>query len=234
MNEHTYKQFDVELDEIRSDLLRMGGHVQSMITDAMQVLITGDAEAAERVKQNEDRVNSLEIEIDERITRLLARRQPMGIDLRTVLAVTKMLTDMERCGDEADRIAGTGRRIHDDAQKFMPELELQHISTAVVQMLHDVMDSFARHDSVLAASVVRFDKKVDKEWKTALRSLISYMIEDPRTISGSIDLLFIARSLERIGDHCKNMAERVIFMVHGADVRHQGVKAAERLVKSAE
>lgn len=233
MNEHTYKQFDVEIDEIRSDLLRMGGCVESMITDAMLALASGDPEAIDRVKENERQVNKLEIEIDERITTVLARRQPLGIDLRMMLAVTKMLTDMERCGDEADRIAMVGRRIHEDTQKFAPEIELQHIAQAVIQMLHDVMDSFARHDTTLAASVVRSDKKVDKEWRSALRGLISYMIEDPRTISASIDLLFVARSLERIGDHCKNMAERVIFMVHGADVRHQGVKAAERLVRQA-
>jgi len=233
MNEHTYKQFDVEIDEIRADLLRMGGCVESMIMDAMLGLASGDQVAIDRVKENERLVNKLEIDIDDRITTVLARRQPLGIDLRMMLAVTKMLTDMERCGDEADRIAMIGRRLHDDTQRFLPEIELQHIARAVVQMLHEVMDSFARHDSVLAASVVRSDKKVDKEWKSALRGLISYMIEDPRTISGSIELLFVARSLERIGDHCKNMAERVIFMVHGADVRHQGVKAAERLVRQA-
>lgn len=233
MNEHTYKQFDIEIDDIRADLLRMGGCVESMINDSMQALASGDPEAIDRVKENERLVNKLEIDIDDRITRVLARRQPLAIDLRMMLAVTKMLTDMERCGDEAERIAMVGRRIHEDTQKFIPEIELQHIARAVAQMLHEVMDSFARHDTALAASVVRSDKKVDKEWKSALRGLISYMIEDPRTISGSIDLLFAARSLERIGDHCKNMAERVIFMVHGADVRHQGVKAAERLVRKA-
>lgn len=230
MTEHTFKQFDVDIDQIRSELLRMGGLVQSMISDAMKVVVGGDAEALERVRASEKEVNALEIEIDDRIVNLIARRQPAAVDLRVVLAVSKMLTDMERCGDEAETIARRANRIHEDAQRFVPELELQHIATAVGSMLNDVMDSFARHDSVKAAAVVRSDKQVDKEWKSTVRSLVSYMIEDPRTISGGIDLLFMARSLERIGDHCKNMAERVIFMVHGADVRHQGVKAAERLV----
>lgn len=230
MTEHTFKQFDVDIDQIRSELLRMGGLVQSMIGDAMKVVAGGDTEALERVRANEKEVNALEIEIDDRIVNLIARRQPAAVDLRVVLAVSKMLTDMERCGDEAETIARRANRIHEDAQRFVPELELQHIATAVSAMLSDVMDSFARHDSVQAAAVVRSDKQVDKEWKSTVRSLVSYMIEDPRTISGGIDLLFVARSLERIGDHCKNMAERVIFMVHGADVRHQGVKAAERLV----
>ena len=231
MTEHTYKQFDVDIDQIRSELLRMGGLVASMIRDAMQVVTDGDTGALERTRQNEKLVNQLEVEIDDRITSLIALRQPAAVDLRVVLAVSKMLTDMERCGDEAENIARRANRIHDDASRFMPDLELQHMAQVVSSMLNDVMDSFARHDSVRAAEVVRHDKKVDKEWKSAVRGLVSYMIEDPRTISGGIDLLFVARSLERIGDHCKNMSERVIFMVHGADVRHQGVKAAERLVK---
>lgn len=231
MNEHTYKQFDLDIDQIRSELLRMGGIVQSMIRDAMQVVTDGDSAALERVRDNEKLVNKLEVEIDERITNLIALRQPAAVDLRVVLAVSKMLTDMERCGDEAENIARRANRIYEDASRFVPDLELQHIAMAVINMLNEVMDSFARHDSVKAAEVVRHDKKVDKEWKSAVRSLVSYMIEDPRTISGGIDLLFVARSLERIGDHCKNMSERVIYMVHGADVRHQGVKAAERLVR---
>lgn len=230
MTEHTFKQFDIDIDQIRTELLRMGGLVQSMIADAMLVVGAGDGQALERVRANEKLVNQLEVEIDDRIVSFIARRQPTAVDLRVVLAVSKMLTDMERCGDEAETIARRANRIHEDAQRFVPELELQHIAVAVTGMLSDVMDSFARHNSVKAAEVVRHDKQVDKEWKSAVRGLVSYMIEDPRTISGGIDLLFIARSLERIGDHCKNMAERVIFMVHGDDVRHRGVKAAERLV----
>lgn len=231
MTEHTYKQFDVDIDQIRSELLSMGGYVQTMIADAMDVVAHGNVDMLERVRQHEKQVNALEIDIDNRITSLIARRQPTAVDLRIVMAVSKMLTDMERCGDEAESIAKRAGLIHDDAKRFVPDLELQHMSTAVMGMLNDVMDSFARHDSTLAAEIVKRDKQVDKEWKGALRGLISYMIEDPRTITGGIEMLFIARSLERIGDHCKNMAERVIFMVHGADVRHQGAKAAERLVK---
>ncbi|HEY7805029.1 MAG TPA: phosphate signaling complex protein PhoU [Orrella sp.] len=231
MTEHTTKQFDVDIDQIRSELLRMGGVVQSMVRDAMLVVADGDVAALERVRDNEKLVNKLEVDIDERITNLIALRQPAAVDLRIVLAVSKMLTDMERCGDEAENIARRANRVHEDSKRFMPDLELQHMARVVLAMLNDVMDSFARHDSVKAAEVVRHDKQVDKEWKSAVRGLVSYMIEDPRTISGGIDLLFVARSLERIGDHCKNMSERVIFMVHGADVRHQGVKAAERLVR---
>ena len=202
-----------------------------MIQDAIDALTTGDMALVERVLEREKEVNRHEVEIDEKVTQILARHQPTAIDLRTLLAVTKMLTDMERSGDEAEKIGTVARRIYEDDRRFMPVIELRHMASCVRAMIHQTMDAFARHDSVLAAAVVRSDKEVDKEWKSAMRNLISYMIEDPRTISRGIDLLFIARSMERIGDHCKNMAERVIFMVHGADVRHQGVKMAERLVR---
>jgi len=145
-----------------------------------------------------------------------------------------MLTDMERCGDEAEKIATVARRIHDDEVRYTPSVDLRHMADAVREMLRQSLDSFARLDAVQAAAVVRSDKSVDKEWKAALRQLISFMIEDPRTISPSIDVIFVARALERIGDHAKNMSERVIYMVHGADVRHTGAKNAERLARGEE
>jgi phosphate transport system protein len=231
MTEHTNKQFDADLQRIRTELLQMGGLVEAMVQDGMQALTEGDLALVDRVREHEKEVNRFEVEIDERVTQILARHQPAAIDLRTLLAVTKMLTDMERSGDEAEKIATMARRIHEDDRAFMPDIELRHMASKISMMMRQVMDAFARQDAVLAAAVVRSDKEVDKEWKATLRNLITYMIEDPRTISHSIDLLFIARSMERIGDHCKNMAERVIYMVHGADVRHQGLKMAERLVR---
>ncbi len=234
MTEHTNKQFDSDLQRIRTELLQMGGLVESMIQDAMDALSSGDLSLVERVKEREKDVNRLEVDVDERVTNILARHQPAAIDLRTLLAVTKMLTDMERSGDEAEKIATMARRLHEDDRRFIPVIELRHMANSIMTMMRQVMDAFARHDSILAAAVVRSDKEVDKEWKAALRNLITYMIEDPRTISRAIDLLFIARSMERIGDHCKNMAERVIYMVHGADVRHKGVKMAERIARGEE
>jgi phosphate transport system protein len=227
----TNKQFQEDLDTIFNDLIRMGGIVETMIADAIEAVSSGDMVLVEQVRENEKLVNRFEVDLDERISQVLARHQPTAIDLRMLLAVVKMLTDMERSGDEAEKIATMARRIHEDAHKFTPDMELRHMALAVQSMLRETMDSFVRRDSIKAAAVVRSDKLVDREWKSSLRSLISYMIEDPRTITGGIDLLFIARSLERIGDHCKNMAERVIYIVHGADVRHQGVKKAERLVQ---
>ena len=234
MTEHTNKQFDNDLERVRSDFLKMGGLVESMIRLGMDVLIEGDLSLVEAVREHEREVNQLEVQIDERISHILARHQPTAIDLRLLLAVSKMLTDMERSGDEAEKIAVMSRRIHELESRFLPIIELRHITEKVLAMLRHSLDAFARLDAIQAAQVVRNDKEVDKEWKAALRHLISYMIEDPRTISHSIDLIFIARALERIGDHAKNMSERVIYMVHGADVRHTGVKNAERQARGNE
>ena len=231
MSEHTNKQFSSELELTRSSFLQMGGLVEAMIQEAMEALVTGELSLVDKVRERERDVNRLEVEIDERIGLLIARNQPAAVDLRLLLSVSKMLTDMERCGDEAEKIAKMARRLHEAESRYMPAVELRHISNHVVAMIRDVLDAFARDDAVHAATVVRSDKEVDKEWKAALRHLITYMMEDPRTISRSIDLIFIARSLERIGDHAKNMAERVIYMVHGDDVRHTGVKATECIAR---
>jgi len=231
MTEHTNKQFDADLETVRSQFLQMGGLVEAMIRDAVQAVPTGDLELVEKVRDREKQVNRLEVEIDERIGLILARHQPTAIDLRMLLAVSKMLTDMERCGDEAEKIANTVRRMYEADQRFIPAIEVRHMATSVCSMLHDVLDAFARVDPLLAAQVVRNDKEVDREWKSALRNLITYMMEDPRTISRGIDMMFIARAIERIGDHAKNMAERVIYLVRGDDVRHTGAKNAERLAR---
>lgn len=234
MSEHTNRQFATDLETIRSQFLQMGGVVEAMISEAVDALAGNDPVLFEKVREREKEVNRREVEIDERIGLTLALHQPTAIDLRTLLAVSKMLTDMERSGDEADKIASLARRIHDAETHRMPVIELRHMANSVVTMLRQTLDAFARQDAVQAAAVVRSDKEVDREWKAALRHLITYMIEDPRTISRAIDMIFIARALERIGDHAKNMAERVIYMVHGADVRHTGVKNAERTAAGEE
>lgn len=231
MSEHTNKQFHTDLEATRSMFLQMGGLVESMIQDSMEVLATGDLSLVERVREREKEVNQLEVEIDERIGLLIARNQPTAVDLRFLLSVSKMLTDMERCGDEADKIAKVARRLYEADSGYSPIVELRHMTGYVTGMLRDALDAFAREDPVHAAKVVRDDKEVNKEWKGALRHVITYMIEDPRKISLSIELIFIARSLERIGDHAKNMGERIIYMVRGDDVRHTGVKNTERTAR---
>lgn len=231
MFEHTNKQFHSDLEATRSLFLKMGGLVESMVRDGMEALDTGDLQIVELVREREREVNRLEVEIDERISLLIARNQPTAIDLRLLLSISKMLTDMERCGDEAEKIAKVARRLHEDDAAYEPVVELRHMANFVAGMIHDAMDAFARQDAMHAAKIVRADKEVDKEWKASLRHIITYMIEDPRTISRSIDLIFIARAFERIGDHAKNMSERVIYMVHGDDVRHTGVKNTERMAR---
>lgn len=231
MSEHTNKQFHSDLETTRSLFLQMGGLVETMVKDGMEALSTGDLALVERVREREKEVNRLEVDIDERIGFLIARHQPAAIDLRLLLSISKMLTDMERCGDEAEKVAKVARRLHESNTFYTPVVELSHMATHVAGMIRDALDAFAREDPLHAARVVRNDKEVDKEWKASLRHIITYMMEDPRTITASIDLIFIARALERIGDHAKNMAERVIYMVRGDDVRHTGVKNTERLAR---
>jgi phosphate transport system protein len=233
MAEHTIKQFGAELEFVRSRFLLMGGTVETMINDAVEALSSGDMALLDRVREREKEVNRFEIEIDERISLLLVRHQPTAVDLRTLVAISKMLTDMERSGDEADKMASTIRRMYGGGYA-MPPVDLRNMGGKVAAMLRKMLDAFARFDAVSAAAVVRSDKEVDREWKANLRQLITYMMEDPRTISQAIDLIFMSRALERVGDHAKNMAERVIYMVRGADVRHTGVTHADRQARGAD
>lgn len=234
MSEHTNKQFHADIETTRSLFLEMGGLVEAMVRDGMEALASGNTDLVEQVRKREKEVNRLEVDIDERIILLIARNQPTAGDLRLLLSISKMLTDMERCGDEAEKIAKVAQRMYEAQPDYEPVVELRHMSTLVGTLIRNALDAFAREDPLSAASVVRADKEVDKEWKASLRQIITYMIEDPRTISNSIDLIFIARALERIGDHAKNMAERVIFLVRGTDVRHTGVKHTERMARGEE
>ena len=222
--EHTSTRYGESLEEVRSQFLRMGGLVESMINDAVEALSTGDTALIERVFAYEVEVNKLEIEIDSLLTQVIARQQPAAIDLRLLLSITKMVTDLERCGDESEKIARTARRLYDQNIRFEPIVELNYMGSLVSRNLHEVLDAFARLDPVAAARVVRADKKINKEWRSVLRETSSFMIEDPRTITTAIEVIFMARALERIGDHAKNMAERVIYTVQGEDVRHTGSK----------
>ncbi|WP_420225959.1 phosphate signaling complex protein PhoU [Pigmentiphaga litoralis] len=228
MTEHTNKQYDAELEEVRSRFLQMGGLVESQITGAIDGLANGDLVALDAVVQRDAEVNRFEVELDEACSHILARRQPTAGDLRMIITVIKMITDMERAGDEAEKIARMAKLIHEAGRMNMPAVELWHMANSVVTMLRKALDAFARLDAQAAAQVVRQDKVVDAEWQGVIRQLVTYMIEDPRTISRSIELLFIAKALERIGDHAKNMCELVVYMVKGRDVRHTGVDNVER------
>lgn len=228
-SEHTYKQFDVELESIRSRVLRMGGLIEQQMIKAIEGLTTCDLEIIEQVIVNDHLVNGMEVEIDERCNQIIALRQPTAGDLRMVMTVVKTITDLERIGDEAEKIARMAKLICDGNLLQMPRFNaITNVSDIALEMLRKALDSFARLDMTTAVQVVRRDLDVDDAFRMILRQLITFMMEDPRTISTSIEILFVAKALERIGDHAKNIAEYVVFMVKGKDVRHVGVEDVER------
>ena len=231
MNEHTSKKFDSELEGIRNRVLQMGGMVELQIVKAMEGLSDGDPLLIDQVIENDNRVNLLEIELDEACNQVIAKRQPTAVDLRMVSTVQKTITDLERIGDEAKKIAKTAKQLHSNGSPFMPQIRLGHIADAVVDMLRTALDAYARLDTVAAAQVVRHDKEVDAEFKGIMRQLITYMMEDPRTISASLDLLFLAKAIERIGDHSKNISELIIYLVEGQDVRHRALSDIESVLR---
>ena len=230
-NEHTSKQYDQELEAVRARVLKMGGLVEQQITQAMQALADGDVTLADRVNAQDHEVNAMEVGIDEDCTHIIARRQPAAGDLRLIVAIIKTITDLERIGDEAAKIARMTKTVHSADRLYHPRIiEMRHASTIGVQMLRKSLDAFARLDTASAAQVLRDDQQVDDAFRGILRQLITFMMEDPRTISSSIEILFAAKALERIGDHAKNIAEYVIYLVKGKDVRHIAVDEVEREV----
>ncbi|HZV56017.1 MAG TPA: phosphate signaling complex protein PhoU [Rhodocyclaceae bacterium] len=230
MNTHITKQFDVDLDNIRTRVLQMGGQVEQQIVDAMAALDKGDLALADQVIDQDHLVNRHEVELDEACTHIIARRQPTASDLRTVMMVIKTITDLERIGDEAKKIAKKARALHAADTPFKARVPLQHAASLALDMLRKALDAFARQDVSAAALIARQDKEVDAEFKSIMRQLITFMMEDPRTISSSLDVLFIAKSIERIGDHAKNVSEYVVYMAKGRDVRHIGIEGIEQEV----
>ncbi|HUW27721.1 MAG TPA: phosphate signaling complex protein PhoU [Sulfuriferula sp.] len=232
VQEHTYKQFDADLEGIRSRVLQMGGLVEEQISNAIEALISANLELAEQVINNDHQVNALEVGLDEDCTQIIARRQPTASDLRMVMTVVKTITDLERIGDEAAKIARMARRIHESDRLTQPRFnEIKYMSGMVLEMLRRALDGFARLDVSSAADIVRQDMQVDEEFRLVLRHLITFMMEDPRTISVFIDIMFVAKAIERMGDHAKNMSEYVVYMVKGKDVRHTTVEEIERVAQ---
>ena len=228
MAEHISKQFDAELESVRSRVLQMGGLVEEQIVHAMEALMSGDMESIERVIVNDTRVNAMEVELDESCSHIIARRQPAAADLRLLIAIIKTITDLERIGDEAQKIARMAKLIHAAERMHMPRMDLARVADPAVQMLRQSLDCFARLDVAAAMAVVRKDSEVDSAFLAIMSQLITFMMEDPRTITRSLEILFIAKAVERIGDHAKNMAEYVIYMVKGRDVRHTSIEDFEK------
>lgn len=218
--QHSSTQFNEEMESIRSKLMEMGGLVEKQVIDASQALLQADSQLAETVIETEDRVDDLEKEIDSECARVLALRQPAASDLRMIIAVTKCVSDLERIGDESAKIAKMAIQLTEEGESPRGYVEVRHISNHVRLMLRDALDAFARFDSAKAVEVAVEDNEVDTEYRSAMRSLVTFMMEDPRSISSILNIIWSLRALERIGDHARNISEQIIFLVEGKDVRH--------------
>lgn len=231
-DKHLSTQFDSELNGVSSKVMEMGGLVEEQIRLAIQSLSTFSAELAGQVTDTETRVNSMEVEIDRDLSSIIARRQPTARDLRLLIAISKTTANLERAGDEAAKIARMVKSIlRSGAARALPSADLRLAADLALNQLRKALDSFARLDTTMAVGILKEDDLIDKEFDGFVRKLITYMMEDPRTISASLDLLFVAKAIERIGDHAKNIAEVVIYIVKGADVRHTTMEEIESAVK---
>jgi phosphate transport system protein len=229
MTEHISKQYDQDLETIRSRTLQMGGLVESQVRSAVAGYLDHDIDRIEQVIATDAKVNELEIAIDDELRQVVVRRQPAASDLRLIMAVSKTVTDLERIGDEAAKIARMARELGVPARGHRSRLAaVDHVSEIAIGMLRKSLDAFARLDAVAAARIIGEDQAIDEEFHAILRQLITFMMEDPRTISTSINIVWVAKAIERIGDHAKNIAEQVIYIVKGRDVRHTPLAEVER------
>ena len=232
-DKHLSTQFDAELSGVSTRVLEMGGLVESQVSRAITALVSIEPELAAQVLRDEERVNRMEIEIDRDLSGIIARRQPTARDLRLLIAISKIIANLERVGDEAARIARVVQRLAAVGMpgRRLPVGDLQFECDLAVAQLRKSLDAFARLDTRMALEVLKHDDQIDQEFEGMMRKLITYMMEDPRTISSSIDLVFVAKAVERVGDHAKNLAEAVIYIVKGADVRHAPMVDIESVAK---
>jgi phosphate transport system protein len=232
MEKHISSQFDVELTSVSSRVLELGGLVESQIRHAVYALSQFSTEVAEQVLVTEAQVNAMEVEIDRDLSSIIARRQPTAIDLRLLMAISKTTANLERAGDESEKIARMVKAIvASGAARSLPASELRVAADLASGLLRKALDAFARLDVTAAIGILKEDDLIDAEFDGFVRKLVTYMMEDPRTISASLDLLFIAKAIERIGDHAKNIAEFIIYVVKGADIRHTALSEIETFVK---
>lgn len=232
VEKHLSTQFDAELTSVSSRVLELGGLVESQVRQAIYALSHFNIEVAQTVIDNEARVNAMEMEIDYDLSSIIARRQPTARDLRLLIAISKTTANLERAGDEAEKIARMVQSIiRSGAPRELPSLELRVAADMASSLLNKALDAFARLDVQAALAIMKDDDAVDREFNGFVRKLVTFMMEDPRTISPSLDLLFLAKAIERVGDHAKNIAEFIIYVVKGTDVRHTSIENVESVIK---
>lgn len=228
--QHISQQFNAELEEVRSNLLAMGGLVEQQVSDAVTALVEANSGLAEQVREIADRSNIMERDIDEECMRILARRQPAACDLRLVISISKSVIDLGRIGAESTKIAKRAILLAEEGEAPRGYVEVRHIGEQVRRMVQESLDAFARFDVEMALRVAQHDKVVDREYKTALRELMTYMMEDPRSITRVFNVIWVLRSLERIGDHARNISQLVIYLVEGTDVRRMKVDEMHKVL----
>ncbi|MGE0080256.1 MAG: phosphate signaling complex protein PhoU [Thiohalomonadaceae bacterium] len=229
---HISQQFNEELEDIRNRVLAMGGLVEQQLADALTAITDGNTELAENVVTGDYQVNAMEVAIDEECSRVLARRQPAASDLRLVVAVIKTITDLERIGDQAERVARMSLRLAASSADTRQYSSIRLLGERARQQLHDTLDAFARMDTEAAVRVARADLETDRDYDALMRQLITFMMEDPRTITWVLDVMWSARALERIGDHARNICEYLIYLVKGKDVRHVSLEQMEAVSRN--
>ncbi len=229
--DHISQQFNSEMEELRTHFLAMGGLVEKQVGDALEALLDANSDLAAQVMKSDAKTNDMEMKIDEECRQIVARRQPAASDLRIVMSLVKAVTDLERCGDEAVKIARQAEMLAQEGTSPRGYRECRHIGNHVRKMLYDALDSFARMDVETALEVIGEEAAVDEEYNGAMRQLMTHMMEDSRAITRVLNILWVVRALERIGDHSRNIAEFVIYMVEGKDLRHNSVEEIRRRVE---
>lgn len=232
LTHHISRRFNEDLERLRNKVLAMGGFVEQQLHKAITSLVEGDSTLGESVALDDYKVNSMEVAIDEEASRILATRNPTASDLRVIVAIIKTITDLERIGDEGEKIGYIASRLAAMERPADKYREVKHLGRQVAEMVHSALDAFARLDSQAAIRTAREDKTIDEEYEAIQRQCITFMMEDPRTIRRALDVMWVVRALERIGDHAKNICEYVIYMVHGKDVRHTSLEDVERELRT--
>jgi len=232
LSHHTSRRFNEDLERVRAKVSAMGGFVEEQLSRALTALVAGDSALGQSVATQDYKVNGMEVSIDEECSRILATRAPAAGDLRMIVATIKAITDLERIGDECEKIALIAARLATEERPADHYREVKHIGRAAQCMVRDSLDAFARLDADLAVRTARSDRVVDEEYESIQRQCITFMMEDPRMIRRALDVMWVVRSLERIGDHAKNVCEYVIYMVHGKDVRHRSLERVEQELKN--